>query len=259
MKDFTQKLLSLLHTCADDQEESGRLMQLAKIIRSEDYQELENHHAFRTEYQAEWTVAQLESLSSEELQKKALELHNLAEMLRRLQKAILWGNGPDLTQYDFYSFKNHQLISKLVDKLSLSKTQKNYSNIDDRCLMKIFEPATVKSAKDCFAMLPLFVTKKSQITEEDLRAAMSSRLYCVNIEEFHRVHREFLEFSSQAEETIKNEKQRRRKHGLFKAAVVMTLFLAIFACDQFGLFSQTYTAAFSVMMFFNILLYLIWG
>jgi hypothetical protein len=259
MKDFRKKLLSLLNICAENHNESGKLLQLANLIQSEDYRELASNHAFRTEYKSAWTVDQLQLLDATELEMKESEIHNLAKMLRLLQEAILCGNAPSLTQYDFCSFRDPKSITKLIGKLSASKKQKNYSNIDNWHLMKIFDPATVKSAKECFYMLPLHVTKKTAITEADIQVAMGNRLYCVDIEQFKRVHRDFLVFSNNAEATIKYEKLRRKKHRLFKVAVVMMLFLITFACDQFGLFSEAYSTTFSLIMCLNGLLYLILG
>ena len=259
MKDFRKKLLSLLNICAEDRNESGKLLQLTKIIQSEDYQELVNNHAFRTEYKSAWTVDRLQLLSSEELEEKEAEICNLAKMFRLLQKAILYGNAPSLTQYDFYSFKNTKLVAKLIEKLSACDKQINYSNIDKRHLLKIFDPTTIKSAKECFYMLPLFVTKKSVITEADIQVAMGNRLYCIDIEEFNKVHRDFFIFSNNAEATIQYEKLRRKKHRLFKAAVAMMLFLITFTCEQFGLFSETYSTIFALIMFFISIFYLIWG
>lgn len=259
MKDFRKKLLSLLHICAEDHNESGKLLQLSKLIQSKDYQELASCHAFRTEYKSAWTVDQLQLLDATELEMKESEIHNLAKMLRLLQRAILCGNAPSLTQHDFCSFRDPKSVTKLIAKLSVSEKQKNYSNIDNWHLLKIFEPATVKFAKECFYMLPLHVTKKPAITEADIQVAMGNQLYCVDIEEFKRVHREFLIFSNNAEAAIQYEKLRRKKHCLFKVAVVMVLFLITFACDQFGLFSEEYSVYFTLMMFLNGLLYLIWG
>jgi hypothetical protein len=259
MKDFRKKLLSLLKICAEDRDESGKLLYLEKVIHSEDYQELVNNQAFCTEYQSEWTIAQLERLSFAELQKKESEIHHLGKMLRLLQKAICYGNAPSLTTDDFCSFKNPLLIAKLNDKLSVGKALRNYTNIDSRNMMKIFDPATVKSAKECFSMIPILVAQKTDISKTDIQTAMGSRLYCVDIEEFNRIHRDFLIFSDNANTVIGNEKQRRRKHRLFKMGVVMTLFGITFACDQFGLFSEAYVSTFSVIMFFNSLLYIILG
>lgn len=259
MKDFKQKLLSLLNICADDQNESVKLQYLASIMNSDDYRELEENASILREHADTYSVASLEKLKASELKKKQKDIKALANMLRLLHRAILFGNAPELCADDRPSFDDQQSISKLTDKIKVSEARKNFSNITADCVMKVFDDTTLKSAKECFDLLPLAMAKSSFISEDDLKSALGGRLFCIDAAKLSAIHRNFLGYSSKAEEMITNEKTRKKKHRLFKIAVVMLMLLTIFVCDQFALFAPQYSALFTLLVLGISIVFLIWG
>lgn len=259
MKDFKQKLLSLLNKCADDQNDAAKLQYLASIMRSDDYREIENNASILQEHSDTFSVASLEKLTAPELKKRQKEIKALANMFRLLHRAILFGNAPALNADDKPTFDDLQSVSRLSDKIKVSDDRKNFSNITSDCIMKVFDEGTIKSAKECFDLLPLSMAKSSFISEEDLKSALGDKLFCVDAAKLSAIHSNFMGYSSKAEDMIAKEKLRRKKHRLFKVAVVMLMFLVSFACEQFGLFAPQYSALFTILVLVISIVFLIWG
>ena len=259
MKPFTNKLLSLLTVCAEDRDESKKLQYLAGIAGSDEYQELANDAVFRSEFESKWTIQQLQKLEPGELRKKKEEVCSIAKMLSLLRKAICFGNAADLSETDIPLFENPESVSNLIGKISICKKKRNYSNISDKHVLRIFDPETIKSAKICFDMLPLSLAKEPVITEDQIRDSMGDQFFCIGIDSFEAAHLRFREFTAEAETCIWNETSRRRRHRLFKAAVVMTQFLLWFACDQLCLFTESFSVIFALISLLIGVVFLIWG
>ena len=259
MTGFRQKLLALLNDCAEDYDEGAKLRYLAAILKSNDYIALGEIVAFHREYIEKYSVAVLEKLSASELKNKQREIQNTAKMFRLLQKAIQSGNAPCLTKNDRPEFDNNASIMALIKKLEVGKTKRNFTNLDNSTLMCVFDDSTLKSAQACFDLLPLSVAMKATIVEEDIKAVLGETLFCVDDAQLKKIHRQFLEFSSEAEKTIQNEKVRRKKYWLFKVAVVMLLALLAYTCGQFSVFTPQYSDIFTTIVFILSVVYLILG
>lgn len=245
--------------CSEDQDETKKLRYLAAIAGSDAYQELANDAVFHSEFESAWTIQQLQKLGPGELRGKKEEIHSIAKMFRLLRKAICFGNASDLSEADVPLLTESQSVSDLISKLSVCEKKRNYSNISNEHVLRIFEPETIKSAKTCFDMLPLSLAKGPVITEDQISDSMGDRFFCIKIDSFEEAHLRFREFTAEAESTIRNETIRRRRHRLFKAAVVMTLFLVWFACDQFCLFTESFSVIFMIISLLISIVFLIWG
>lgn len=259
MKDYGQKLLSLLNICAENQNESEKLKWLANIIRSDDYAQLQRNTNFRIEYQENYSVEQLEKLDLPELKERKKHIADTSRMFRLLQEAIRFGNAPALRKEDAPDFHDMRTITNLSDRLTVSDRRENFTNIDEKNYMRIFDDKTIKSPKTCFDLLPLSLAQKAEITECDIQNALEGRVFCVDAEKLHAVHSSFLGFSVKAEETLRKEKLRRKKHRLFKIAVVMLLCLVFFACDQFKLFASADSTCVALLFCLSSVVFMIWG
>lgn len=256
---ITTKLLSLLNNCSENKEESARVQLISEIIQSSDYRVLQNAAAIQRPFVASYSVAELEKLDNVELDKRKKLLHKLVSFYEQLRGCIQSGNGPMLSPDDTPDFTSEKSISRLLKKISLSNNKTNYSNIDPSNALAIFDASTVKSAQNCFDSLPVSLSKRKEITESDITNSIGDTLYCIDISEFASIHKHFLEMSKKGEEVISAEKTRRRKHRLFKIAVVLLCFGVIFAFSQFGIIADTYTPALSAVAILAAILYLIWG
>lgn len=259
MKRMSEKLLSLLGLCADNENEATKLQMLARITQSADYQELSKSIALKKPFEENYSLSALESLDNSGLKKREELLHKIVYLQRQLVRCINYGNGPEITSKDSPDFTSLKSVKRLLSKISLAQEKTNYSNIKSDNVLALFSDATVKSARDCFNMLPISLTKTEKITEADITKNMGDTLYCIDIAEFDSIHREFLRFSEKGEKVIAAEKIRRKKHRLLKTAVVMLSFGAVFICAQFGLLAESYTITLNIAVFLATILYLIWG
>lgn len=259
MKNVKEKLISLLGLCSDDKTEATRLQLLTSILQSEDYYALSKSVALKKQFEELYDLTRLEELNNSELKNRYSLLRKLASLDEQLVQCIHSGNGPALISEDLPDFTSLESITKLCNKISLSHKIENYSNISEGNTLSIFSDATIKSAQDCFDMLPVSVSKEDTIDEASINQYIGDTLYCVNIGEFNTCHKNFLGFTEENEAIIAKEKFRRRKHRLLKFATVMLCFGAIYACSQFGLFSDTFTPIFTLVMLIVSILFLIWG
>ncbi|MDO5445837.1 MAG: hypothetical protein Q4F31_09500, partial [Eubacteriales bacterium] len=259
MKNEREKLISLLCFCSDDETEATKLQLLTSIMQSEDYDALSKSVALKRQFEDLYNSTKLEELSNSELKNRSSLLHKLVSFNKQLVQSIYSGNGPEMTSEDMPDFTSLKSLTKLCNKLSLSHNIENYSNISENNALAIFSDTTIKSAQVCFDMLPISITKEESIDEASIKQYMGNTLYCFNIEEFHACHNRFLDFSEKSEAIIAKEKFRRRKHRLLKIAVVMVCFGAIYACSQFGLFSDNFTSMLILVMLIMAILFLLWG
>lgn len=259
MKDVRKKLLSLLCLCSDDAIEATKLQLLTSIIQSEDYTALSKSVALKKPFEELYDRTKLGELSNNELKNRSSLLHKLVSINKQLMQSIYSGNGPELTSEDLPDFSSSKSIAELCSKIDLSHNVENYSNISENNVLAIFSDTTIKSAQTCFDMLPVSIAKKEFIDEASIKQYMGGTLYCFNIEEFNACHKNFLELAKKSEAIIEKERFRRKKHRLLKIAIVMLCFGAIYACAQFGLFSDSFTPILTLVMLIIAILFLIWG
>lgn len=202
----TTKLLSLLNNCSENKEESARVQLISEIIQSSDYRVLQGTAAIQRPFVANYSVAELEKLDNAELDKRKKLLHKLVSFHEQLLGCIQSGNGPMLSPDDSPDFTSEKSISRLLKKISLSKNKTNYSNIDPSNALAIFDASTVKSAQNCFDLLPVSLSKREEITESDITNNIGDTLYCIDISEFASIHKHFLEMSEKGETAISAEK-----------------------------------------------------
>ena len=259
MKKVREKLISLLGLCSDDETEATKLQLLTSIMQSEDYSALSKSVALKKPFEDLYDRTKLEELSNSELKNRSSMLHKLVTLNKLLVQSIQTGNAPMLTSKDLPDFTSLKNITKLCKKISLSHNVVNYSNISEDNALAIFSDTTIKTAQKCFDMLPVSITKGNSIDETTVKHHMGNTLYCVDIEEFKACHKSFQGFAEKNEAIIENDNFRRKKHRLLKIAIVMLCFGAIFACYQFGLFSDIFTPIFAIVMLVIAIPYLIWG
>lgn len=259
MKNVREKLISLLGLCSEDETEANKLQLLTSITQAADYLTLSKSIALKKPFEDLYAISVLEGLSHEDLKQRESLLHKLVSFNSQLIKCIHSGNGPSMSSADKPDFISIKSITKLCNSIKLSPDKTNYTNIAEENALAIFEDSTIKSAQDCFDMLPITITKSNVIDEDTLKQYMGNRLFCVNIEEFNKCHQNFLGLASRSEAIIEGEKLRKRKHRLLKFAVVMLCFGAIFACSQFGLLSSSFVPVLSAVMLIVAILFMIWG
>lgn len=253
------KLLSPLNDCSNDKNASARVHLIAEITQSPDYNILQRSAAFQRPFVASYSTDELEKLDDFELEKRKKLLHMLLSFHAQLLLCIHFGNGPALSSDDSPNFTSEKSISRLLQKISVSHERTNYSNIDGNSALALFENSTVKSAQECFDLLPVSLTKHTEISEAEISKSMGNILYCIDISEFDAIHKQFLDSSEKGEHILSAEKLRRRKHRLLKVAVVLMCFGTIFAFAQFGVITEAYTAALYVAAILAAILYFIWG
>lgn len=259
MKNTREKLISLLGLCSDDKTEAIKLQLLTSITQSADYAALSKSSALKKPFEDLYEHSKLEDLSNSELEKRESSLHEIVSLNEQLVQSLHSGNGPELTNEDLPDFTSLKSISKLCKIIHLAPDVTNFTNISEENALAVFSDTTIKSAQQCFDMLPVSITTSEDIDEAMIQENMGSTLFCVNIEEFKACHKSFLESAEKSEDIIAKEKFRKNKHRLLKIAIVLLCFGAIFACSQFGLFSDTFTPVFTLIMFVMAILFLIWG
>ena len=259
MKNVREKLISLLGSCSDDETEATKLQLLTSIMQSEDYTALRKSVALKKPFEDLYDRTKLEELSNSELKSREPLLHKLVSFNGQLVQSIHSGNAPELTSEDFPDFISEKSLAKLCSKISLSHDVTNFTNISEENALAIFSDETIKSAQQCLDMLPVSITKTDSIDEEMIRQHMGNALYCISIEEFKTCHKNFLGFAEKSEAIIAKEGFRKKKYRLLKIAIVMLCFGAIYACSQFGLFSDTFTPILTLIMMIISMLFLIWG
>ena len=259
MKNTREKLISLLGFCSDDKTEATKLQLLTSITQSADYAALSKSSALKKPFEDLYEHSKLEDLNNSELEKRKSSLHEIVSFNEQLIQSLRSGNGPELTTEDLPDFTSLKSISKLCKKIHLSPDVTNFTNISEENALAVFSDTTIKSAKQCFDMLPVSITKTGDIDETMIQENMDSTLFCINIEEFKACHKSLLGCAEKSEAIIAKEKSRKNKHRLLKIAIVLLCFGAIFACSQFGLFSDTFTPVFTLIMLVMAILFLIWG
>ena len=259
MKNIREQLISLLGLCSDNETEATRLQLLTSITQSADYSELSNSIALNKVFQDLYEYPKLEALNNSELKDRESLLHKIVSFNKQLIQSIHSGNSPELTNEDSPDFTSQKSITKLCNKIRLSHDITNYTNISEDNALDVFKDTTVKSAQECFDMLPISITKNDKIDETVIKEYMGDTLFCVNIEEFKTCHEKFLEIVEESEPIIKKEKLQKKKRMLIKIAVIMLCFGSIYACSQFGLFSDIFTSVFTFAMIAISILFLIWG
>ena len=259
MKTAFDKFISLLGKCSENGDEATRLQLLASIIQSQDYKVLSRAVALKTAFQEFYSMPVLEVLDNKTLMEREKLLHKLVSFHYQLIQCIHGGNGPELTEKDLPDFISSKSISRVLSKISLSHKTTNYSNIGEEDALKLFSDTTVKSAQKCFELLPVSITRQESISEEDIIKNMGDSFFCISIDEFERIHQEFLDFAEKGERTIHAEKIRWKKHILLKIVVILLCFGAAFACSQYGLISEASTQIVYLVMLIAAILFMIWG
>ena len=259
MKKEIEKLIFLLRLCSDDETEAIKLQFLVNIISSDDYLAFSKSAALKNPFEELYELSKLEVLSNSELKKRRALLHNIVYFNNQLVKSIHFGNGPELTDNDLPDYTSLKSITQLCNKIHISNDVTNYTNISEENALAVFSDTTIKSAQKCFDMLPISVAKADVIDEAMIIQNMGTTLFCINIEEFETCRKNFLVYTEKCENIIADENLRRKKHRLFKIAIVMLCFAVIYTCSQFGLFLDTFTPMLTFIMFFISILFLIWG
>lgn len=259
MKNVREKLISLLGMCSDDESTATKLQLLTNITQSSDYTTLSKSIALKKPYEELYEHSKLKELSNSELKQRSSLLQKIVSFNGKLVQSIRFGNGPELSSEDTPDFTSIKNLTKLCNKIQLSHDAVNYTNITEKNALLIFSDQTVKSAQRCLDMLPVEITKAKEIDEDTICKYMNGKSFCVNIEEFKSCHNNFLGFAEKNEGIIAKEKFRKKKHRLLKVSVVMLCFGTLFACSQFGLFSDTFTPIMTLVMFVVSILFLIWG
>ena len=206
MKNAIQKLFSLLGKCSEDDDKATRLKLLASITLSSDYKELSQAVAFKKPFEENYSIPILETLDISTLIQRKKILHKLVAFHSKLLQSIRFGNGPELSSKDLPDFTSSSSLTKTLKTIRLSNVPTNYSNISDETALELFSDNSVKSARECLERLPVSLTSHETISEEEINKAMGNTYYCVSIEEFKKVHREFLSFFSKGEQIVLDER-----------------------------------------------------
>lgn len=252
-------LIELLCQCSDDKAEAEKLLLVAKIVDSSEYRSIMNSNALSDPFEKYYTFDKLDVLDKEDLEQRIDSLHLLALLRTKLVNSIKFGNACKLNKNDYPDFLSLDSLSKLIDKLNDSSEQTNYSNISNSEALAVFSDTTIKSARECLERLPLSIAQKEYISEEDISNAMGKVLYCVNIDEFNKVHLEFCDYSYNGKLLIEKESFRNKRHLILKIVVIILCFGGIFVSSQFDIMSESYTSMFVKVMSVASLIYLLWG
>lgn len=254
-----QSLLLLLRLCSDNVDEAIKLQYLANIFQSSDYQELCKSATLKNTFEELYEFSKLEALNNSELKGREVLLHNLLSFNKQVVRCISYGNGPELSDDDIPDFTSSKSILAFLKKIHLTQDKLNYTNITETNALEIFSDKTIKSAQECFDMLPISLTKSIKIQEPKIAHCLNNTSFCINIAEFESIHKNFLSVAEKDEEIIATENFSNKKYRFIKVAVVMMSFGGIYACTQFNVISDTYTPSFTLVMLIAAVLFLIWG
>ena len=259
MGNVIDSLLNLLSLSADDKTEAVKLRTLRTITQSSDYSTLSKSGSFVQLFDDMFSIKKLDELSQEVLDERAVLLQNIVAFNNHLVESIHFGNAPELTEDDRPDFTSLQSIKAAYDKIQVSSNVTNYTNLTDKNSLNAFSSRTIKSAKDCLKLLPLSTMKLDNIDETLISHNLGDNLFCVNIDEFKNSHSQLLNYIEQKESIIENEKFRKRKHRLLKAAIVMLCGGMFSVCLFLNLFSSGFSALFILVLLIASILFLIWG
>ncbi len=254
-----KKLIELLKKCSNDPEKVEKLSLLVDIVSSSEYQKLSELKSMNSIYIDSYTIDKLDSIDTNELRQRNEIIKQLIDFDTNFKRSILYGNAPDIIRNCIPNYTSLDNIRNINRKISNSGTQKNYSNIDNDNYLDAFSDKTVCSASECLKLLPLSLAKKITITEDDIKKNIKDKLYCVDIEELKKAHREFIEYVENSEMIIEKASLRKKRYRFIKAGVVLIGIGLIFFFNQYGYITDYFTISFLIIYFIASLFYLIWG
>ena len=254
-----EKLITLLNLCSDNGNEAKKLRELALITQSSEYEALSNNASLKPIFSKLYSYPVLQALGPSELTKRSQAIRKAYSLYNRLTWCIRTGNGPELAHDQLPDFSSAASINELLKKIKVTKSRTNYTNIDNSTVLELFSERTISSALECFNRLPVSLSKSETISESEISAALGDTMYCIDIQEFDAIHRDFLESSERDERTIAKEKLRRKRHFLLKIALALLCFGAIFGFYQFGLITESFAITLSMVLFGTTIAFLIWG
>lgn len=238
------------NTEPDFQDNSDEKSEIIKgITDSYEYKMLKSSVLMKEVYMHFFTPFILESLTITELIERAQSIKKIPSFTTQLVQCIRSGNGPELTSKDYPDFSSQGKVQKTLKKISLAHKITNYTNISEKDALKLFSDDTVKSARECFESLPRSVTGKQHISENEISACMGDSLYCVPIEEFEAIHKDYLDYSEFVDSDIKVLSGKRSSRMLFLIALILICLGVPFCLWQFDLIST----GMMIVLFFLIL------
>ena len=259
MKNIREQLITLLKLSSDDQSAAIKLQLLSNITRSAEYSALSKSNVFKQLFEDLFERSKLKELGNSELRKRLSLLKKLSDFSNKLVQSIRCGNATELSVNDTPDFTSSSSITAVLRKIRISPDITNYTNLTEDNALEIFSDKTIKSAQECFDMLPVAITKSAEIDEETIKLYMGETLFCINIEEFNACHEGFLALAETSEAVIEKERFRKRKRRLLKIAIVMLCFGAIYTCCQFSMLLSAITPMLLLGMIIIAIPFLIWG
>ena len=254
-----EKLIALLNLCSDNGDEAKKLRELALITQSSEYEALSNNDSLEPIFSKLYSYPVLQTLGLSELTKRGQAIRKAYSLYNSLTWCVRTGNGPELAHDQLPDFSSAASINELLRKIKVTKSRTNYTNISNSTILALFSEDTISSAIECFNRLPVSLSKSETISESEISAVLGDAQYCIDIQEFDAIHREFLESSKKDERTIAKEKLRRKRHFLLKIALALLCFGAIFGFYQFGLITESFAMILSMVLFGATIVFLIWG
>ena len=256
---YSIKILELLNLCVEDPKETDELLSLVSIIQSSDYQTIRDSKAIRKPFIDYYAFDKIDGLDKEALKEREELIHLMAVFNDKIIAAIRCGNAFEISKKDEPDYLSKESISETINRIVLSERQTSYTNISEADSLNVFSDNTIRSARKCLDKMPLSVSRKSSITEDDIRKNIGTSFYCVNIEDFNKEHKLFLDYSCKGEQVIEKEKSRKKWHLFFKIAVMLFCFGIVFCFFQYGIITRSYASLFSRIMAVISLMYIIWG
>lgn len=259
MKTVIEKLLLLLGGCSENSNEATKLRLIANITQSPDYKKLSKAASLKTLFQEYYSLSVLETVDNNDLIYREELLHKVGSFYTQFIQCIRSGNGPELKAEDLPDFTSSRSVTQVLNKIIITNKNTNYTNIDEDNALKLFSDTTVRSAQECFGMLPVSLTNQEMISEEDIKTHMGNVFFCIPIDEFEEIHKNYLAFTEKSEQTIQKEKKRRKKHTLLKISIILLCFGAEFAFSQFGFFPEQFIRILYRVTMIVSIIFLIWG
>ena len=228
MNEQASALLSLLSRCEPDDQEVAKANLVNEITHFPEYRELSHRKAFQEPFQQLFTLEKLKASSVPQLQKIKQVLPLIPDCLDNILYSLKNGECPQLTEKDKPDFTDQNSIQNLSVRLEKA-TGRNFTNISPMEFLCIFEPTTVKSAKEIFGSLPY----QCEDYGLALQQCLSNRKYCISEKEIQQLEEGYRTQLSSLQKVIDASQFVGFKYKLFKGVISATFLLIPFWVSHF--------------------------
>ena len=251
MKTSVGRLYTLFNACLPDNEKVKKRLTISKLLESKEYLELKDYAPFKPLFNKFYSKECLFEYDQNKLEEIKKAIPVLIPTIEKINNAIQYGNGWDLTEDDVPDFTSYNSLNKLSAKIKIDQADKNISNINN--FMEIFNKKTIKNPNDVLLSISTEDIKKP---EAALKKRLSNDKYCIKQSDINAIKEKYMQQMSvitQQKNGIKHDKRALRWR---KLGIIGIMILILVALNSFELLSPNGTGSAMAIMFSILLMIL---